>query len=98
MDEDEEDDDTDKFFNDLFPDRERLDTVEEVTEPASSEYFQDSLPPDLDAAKMGSSGQPSSDFQNDSLPPDQVLMSSSGALLGYILASKLTQCSFSPFS
>jgi hypothetical protein len=32
----------------------------------------DSLPPDFDIAKHGSSGQPSSDFfQNDSLPPDQ---------------------------
>lgn len=45
--------------------------MEEVTEPMSS--FMDSLPPDqdFDLAKIGSSGQPSSDFQNDSLPPDR---------------------------
>jgi hypothetical protein len=34
----------------------RLDTVEEVTEPASSEFF----PDDDEAARIGSSGQPSS--------------------------------------
>ena len=57
----------------------RLDTVEEVTEPASSEYFADSLPIDPDNASgadmafkggMCSSGTASSDFQADSLPPD----------------------------
>ena len=64
----EDDDDIDEYFNDIFPDRNRLDTVEEVTEPMSS--FHESLPLDLDMAKIGSSGQPSSDFMNDSLPPD----------------------------
>ncbi len=49
---------------------ERLDTVEEVSEPASSSSFlADSLPQDL-AARM-SSGTASSDFQMESLPPDQ---------------------------
>ena len=42
-----------------------MDTVEEVTEPMSS--CQESLPLDL-LAKIGSSGQPSSDFHPDSLP------------------------------
>lgn len=66
-DEDEEDDeDIEKYFNDHFPDNNRLDTVEEVTEPMSS--CQESLPPDLDLAKIGSSGQPSSEFHPDSLP------------------------------
>ena len=64
----EDENDIDEYFNDLFPDRNRLDTVEEVTEPMSS--FHESLPLDLDMAKIGSSGQPSSDFMNDSLPPD----------------------------
>ena len=52
----------------LFVDRNRLDTVEEVTEPMSS--YHESLPLDIaDAAKI--SGQPSSDFMNhESLPPD----------------------------
>ena len=41
-----------------------------VTEPMSS--FHESLPLDLDLAKISSSGQPSSDFMNnaESLPPD----------------------------
>ena len=47
----------------------RLDTVEEVTEPASSDFF----PDEDEAARIGSSGQPSSDFQQDSLPPDYVM-------------------------
>ena len=49
----------------------RLDTVEEVTEPASSDFF----PDEDEAARIGSSGQPSSDFQQDSLPPDQASIS-----------------------
>ena len=49
----------------------RLDTVEEVTEPASSEF----CPDEDEAARIGSSGQPSSDFQQDSLPPDQASLS-----------------------
>jgi hypothetical protein len=40
-----------------------------VTEPASSEFF----PDEDEAARIGSSGQPSSDFQQDSLPPDYVM-------------------------
>lgn len=32
--------------------------------------FHESLPMDLDLAKMSSSGQPSSDFMQESLPPD----------------------------
>ena len=32
----EDDEDIDKYFNDHFPDNNRLDTVEEVTEPVSS--------------------------------------------------------------
>ena len=66
--ENEEDEaDIDEYFNDLFPDRNRLDTVEEVTEPMSS--YHESLPLDLaDEAKI--SGQPSSDFAHESLPPD----------------------------
>ncbi len=44
---------------DAHPDYNRLDTVEEVTEPASSEFFME----DDEAARFGSSGQPSSDFQ-----------------------------------
>ena len=64
----EDEADIDEYFNDLFPDRNRLDTVEEVTEPMSS--YHQSLPLDMaDAAKI--SGQPSSDFAgHESLPPD----------------------------
>ena len=51
----------------IFAGRDRLDTVEEVTEPMSS--FHESLPLDLDLAKI-SEGQPSSDFMHESLPPD----------------------------
>eukprot|EP00093_Oithona_nana_P011024 11024.XXX_492032_491095_1 [CDS] Oithona nana genome sequencing. len=65
--EEEDEADIDEYFNDLFPDRNRLDTVEEVTEPMSS--YHESLPLDLaDDAKI--SGQPSSDFAHESLPPD----------------------------
>ena len=32
--------------------------------------FHESLPLDLDLAKISNSGQPSSDFMNESLPPD----------------------------
>ena len=51
---------------------ERLTTVEEVSEPLSSDFIPDSLPNDVydNAARFGSSGTASSDFQADSLPPD----------------------------
>ena len=53
----------------------RLDTVEEVSEPASSEYWQlDSM----DAARLDSSGQLSEDMAlQDSLPPDAAVPKSS---------------------
>ncbi len=64
----------DDLFADSFPDvvrRDRLDTVEEVSEPLSSS-LQDSLPVDSAARFGGSSGNASSDFQQwDSLPNDQ---------------------------
>ena len=51
---------------------ERLTTVEEVSEPLSSDFVLDSLPNDANdnPARFGSSGTASSDFQADSLPPD----------------------------
>ena len=52
---------------------ERLDTVEEVSEPVSSDFMLDSLPLEGadNALRFGSSGNTSSsEFQQDSLPPD----------------------------
>ena len=58
------------YFSDIVR-NERLTTVEEVSEPLSSDFVLDSLPNDCaNAARFGSSGTASSDFQADSLPPD----------------------------
>ena len=59
-----------------------MDTVEEVTEPVSSEFFCE----DDEAARFGSSGQLSSDFLQDSLPPDHAvnLSNVSGKITNFI--------------
>jgi hypothetical protein len=57
------------FFADVTPLQDRLDTVEEVTEPASSDFFADSLPPDVDLISSAESAN-NGGFQPDSLPRD----------------------------
>ena len=67
----QEDPEESSDFLNAFPDvvrNERLDTVDEVTEPLSSDNFAESLPGEENAIR--SSGNISSDFQADSLPPD----------------------------
>ena len=64
------------FLTEVHHSYDRLDTVEEVTEPASSEFFFEAD----EAARIGSSGQPSSDFQQDSLPPDHMSTSNISGL------------------